>query len=108
MIAELRVIASAWLGWLADIIHPADPVPVAPWPEDQPLGEWPPYVPAAGVETPDSAGGGHLTLPERMHAAADTLREINALYDYDTERGNWSPEELLKEAKYVAFDYPGR
>lgn len=49
MIAELRVLASAWLGWLADAVSPATPVRL-PWPEDQPLGEYPDLLP--GCQTP--------------------------------------------------------
>lgn len=102
MIAELRVIASAWLGWLADAVNPAPPIR-PPWPEDQPLGEWPPIVPAAGAGPP--AGGGHLT--DRMRDAAHTLTELNGIYRLNS-RATWSPEELISEIPHVAADYPNR
>jgi len=51
MINEFRVLASAWLQFLSDIIHPTDPVR-APWPEDQPLGEWPDLPRRAAPDPP--------------------------------------------------------
>lgn len=48
-----------------------------------------------------------LSLPDRMRAAADTLREVSALYGYcGVDHVKWCPAELLIEAGYVAADYP--
>lgn len=106
MIRTLLLFPLAWadkaLEWLA-------PVPTIPRVTDdfaQPMGEYP-DVPAAGVETPDSAGGGHLSLPDRMLAAAETMREVNALYDLRPNSA-WRPDELLHEMRHVAFGYPNR
>lgn len=48
-----------------------------------------------------------LSLPDRMRAAADTLREVSALYGYrGVDHVKWCPAELLVEAAHVAADYP--
>lgn len=63
MIAELRVLASAWLGWLADAVNPATEIR-PPWPEDQPLGEYPDLLPGCRTpmteKAPAGASGGGL------------------------------------------------
>lgn len=84
VIAELRVVASAWLGWLSDAAAPTMSTAATRWApiphgwslsphDDFPLGEYPPIVPAAAAP---SVGGGHpavMATSRLLTTAADQL-----------------------------------
>lgn len=41
-------------------------------------------------------------LARDMRAAADTIRKVNKLYDFNPDYGVWSPDRLRHEADVVA------
>ncbi len=88
MIAAVRAFVAAWTDALADLVAPSDPAVRAAMRTHQ-------NVPAAGVETPDSAGGGYstrslsqlMTEPQQVRTTSELLSEahfqLDSVYDRD-------------------------
>jgi hypothetical protein len=47
------------------------------------------------------AAAKHAAMVARIRAIAVELEWVNALYDYDITRGQWSPHSLRYEADYL-------
>lgn len=47
---------------------------------------------------------GRIVTEMEVKAAADVLRRVSKLYDFDPELGEWSPAMLLNELSHIKYN----